>query len=127
MNTPLTAETRPRISSGVSICTSVWRTTTLMLSRAPTRNIIANESQNHCERPKMIVASAEAGDRPEQRHARASQGRQVGQQHGHADGADGVGRLEKAQAPTRRRAGFCRHRPAADRSLRPAARRTGRA
>ena len=28
-----------------------------MLSSAPTKNIIANESQNHCERPKTTVAS----------------------------------------------------------------------
>src|SRR5881296_2101833 len=53
----LTAETRPRISSGVSNCTSVWRITTLTLSTAPHRNSVANESQNHFEKPKMIVAT----------------------------------------------------------------------
>ena len=57
INTPLTADTRPRISSGVSICTNVWRTTTLMLSSAPTRNIIESDSQNHCEMPKTAVAA----------------------------------------------------------------------
>ena len=57
MKTLLTAETRPRMASGVSICTSVWRTTTLTLSRAPTRNIIASESQNERDRPKTIVAA----------------------------------------------------------------------
>ena len=30
-----TADTRPRIASGVSSCTRVWRTTTEMLSKAP--------------------------------------------------------------------------------------------
>ena len=37
MKTLLTAETRPRMGSGVSICTSVWRTTTLTLSTAPAK------------------------------------------------------------------------------------------
>jgi hypothetical protein len=35
MKTELTALTRPRMSSGVSSCTSVWRMTTLTMSAAP--------------------------------------------------------------------------------------------
>jgi hypothetical protein len=35
MKVALTALTRPRISSGVSSCTSVWRTTMLTMSAAP--------------------------------------------------------------------------------------------
>src|SRR5271170_1780354 len=46
MNRLLTAETRPRFSSGVKICTSVWRTTTLMLSTYPARASIAKANQN---------------------------------------------------------------------------------
>src|SRR5438034_1390942 len=57
MNRLFTAETRPRVSSGVSSCTSVCRTTTLTLSTAPQRKSIANENQNHLEKPKAIVAS----------------------------------------------------------------------
>src|SRR5271169_4148230 len=46
MNKLLTAETRPRFSSGVRICTSVWRTMTLTLSTAPASASNANDSQN---------------------------------------------------------------------------------
>src|SRR6516162_5013448 len=40
----LTAETRPRFSSGVSNCTNVWRTTTLTLSTTPEMNSMRNET-----------------------------------------------------------------------------------
>src|SRR5271165_2940143 len=43
MKMALIAETRPRISSGVSNWTSVWRTTTLTLSSAPVSKSVANE------------------------------------------------------------------------------------
>ena len=43
MKIAFTAETRPRIASGVSTCTSVARTTTLMLSSAPVSSSIAND------------------------------------------------------------------------------------
>src|SRR5882724_6598928 len=56
MNRLFTAETRPRISSGVSNCTSVCRTTTLTLSTTPQINSIANESQNQRDKPNAIVA-----------------------------------------------------------------------
>src|ERR1700729_2350014 len=49
MNRLLTAETRPRFSSGVKICTSVCRTTTLMLSTKPATASIVNENQNQKE------------------------------------------------------------------------------
>ena len=41
-----TAETRPRFSSGVRICTSVCRTMTLTLSTAPASANVANANQN---------------------------------------------------------------------------------
>ena len=53
----LTAETRPRFSSGVSSCTSVCRTTTLTLSIAPHAKSMSKENQNQCEQPKAIVAN----------------------------------------------------------------------
>ena len=62
----VTAETRPRISSGVSSCCSVWRTTTLTLSKSPVRKSIAQESQKLLEKPKTIVASAEARHRQQE-------------------------------------------------------------
>src|ERR1035437_6366705 len=60
MNRLFTAETRPRFSSGVSNCTNVCRTTTLTLSTAPHNASIANENQNHLERPNAIVATPNA-------------------------------------------------------------------
>src|ERR1035437_2411164 len=47
MNRLFAAETRPRFSSGVKICTSVARTTTLTLSTAPPKASSPNASQNH--------------------------------------------------------------------------------
>src|SRR5207245_1429446 len=57
MNKLFTAETRPRFSSGVSNCTKVWRTTTLILSTAPQAKSIRKENQNHLEKPNAIVAN----------------------------------------------------------------------
>src|SRR6185295_10561880 len=56
MNRLFTAETRPRFSSGVSICTSVCLTTTLTLSTAPHTNSIEKETQNHRDNPNPMVA-----------------------------------------------------------------------
>src|SRR5262249_40947203 len=56
MNIPLTAETLPRISSGVRIVASGWRTTTLMLWNARVSNNIPSESQKFREKPKTRVA-----------------------------------------------------------------------
>ena len=55
MNREFSAETRPRMSSGVRIWTRVERTTTLMLSQEPRKKSIAIESQKCRESPKMIV------------------------------------------------------------------------
>ena len=55
MNSEFSAETRPRISSGVRIWTSVERTTTLMLSQEPSKAIIDIESQKLREMPKTTV------------------------------------------------------------------------
>src|SRR5262245_37428274 len=57
MNRLFTADTLPRFSSGVSNCTSVWRTTTLMLSVAPQAKSINNEHTNDVENPNPIVAN----------------------------------------------------------------------
>src|SRR6185312_2951506 len=57
MNTPFTADTRPRIASGVRSWTSVWRTTTLMLSNPPASSKSPIESANDRDNPKPIVAA----------------------------------------------------------------------
>ena len=51
-----TAETRPRISSGVTSCTMDPRIMTLTLSKAPARKSMPNDSQNAFEKPNPIVA-----------------------------------------------------------------------
>ena len=57
MNTAFTALTRPRISSGVSSCTSRWRTYTLTMSPAPITSSAASDSQKLPEAPNTMVAS----------------------------------------------------------------------
>src|SRR6202453_4879673 len=55
MKTLFTAETRPRMVSGVRSWTRVWRTITLMVSTAPVRARAAMESGKDFERPKTMV------------------------------------------------------------------------
>src|SRR5579871_1027995 len=57
MKIALTALTRPRMESGVSTCTRVDRTMTLIRSRAPATTSMAKDNQNHRETPKMTVAA----------------------------------------------------------------------
>src|SRR5438046_6070129 len=51
-----TAETRPRISSGVTSCTMVPRIITLTLSKEPIKKNMARENQNTCDNPNRTVA-----------------------------------------------------------------------
>src|SRR5665647_2505536 len=51
------ALTRPRFSSGVSICTSVKRMTTLTASEAPRQANVNRESGNQVDNPKAMVAA----------------------------------------------------------------------
>src|SRR6266550_6156016 len=55
-----TAETRPRISSGVINCTMDPRIITLTLSNAPTKNNTPRDNQNALDKPKMMVAAPKA-------------------------------------------------------------------
>ena len=57
MNTALTAETRPRMSSGVSICTRVWRTNTLTMSAAPSTSRQSSDNGRLVDNPKPMVAT----------------------------------------------------------------------
>jgi hypothetical protein len=50
-----TAETRPRISSGVTSCTMEPRMITLTLSNAPTRNKKPSDNQSVFDKPKRMV------------------------------------------------------------------------
>ena len=56
MKIEFTAATRPRMSSGVSNCITVRRTTTLMLSAAPVTARAITDNQKLCDRPKATVA-----------------------------------------------------------------------
>ena len=51
-----TAITRPRTKSGVLVCSTDCRNTTLTLSKAPVSASIAHESQMDRESPKPMVA-----------------------------------------------------------------------
>src|SRR5829696_151309 len=64
MNMEFTALTRPRIASGVSSCTSSWRTYTLTMSPAPNKASTAMDSQKCFETPKMTVATPNAATPP---------------------------------------------------------------
>ena len=55
MNTELTALTRPRMSLGVSICTSVWRTTTLTMSAPPETASAPSDSTKLVDRPNTSM------------------------------------------------------------------------
>ena len=55
MKTEFTALTRPRISLGVSICTRVWRTTTLTMSAAPDSASTRSDKTKLVDRPKTTM------------------------------------------------------------------------
>src|ERR1700689_783125 len=57
MNPVLTALTRPRMASGVSVCTRVLRVTTLTMSDAPTQISAAKDSGVQRDTPKINVAT----------------------------------------------------------------------
>ena len=57
MKTELTALTRPRMASGVSSCTSVWRTTMLTMSAAPPMANAASDSTKFVDKPNTSVTN----------------------------------------------------------------------
>ena len=71
MNMPLIADTRPRMRSGVSICTSVWRMMTLTESNAPIASSQAKPRAKEVASPTIIQpnsgridSSVSSGGRP---------------------------------------------------------------
>ena len=56
MKIELTADTRPRMSSGVSSCIKVNRVTTLMVSAAPVTANATIERIKSCEIPNTTLA-----------------------------------------------------------------------
>jgi hypothetical protein len=64
MKSALTADTRPRIASGVCNCTSDERTTTLTMSAAPMSARAASESTNERDTPNTIVRSPNSATAP---------------------------------------------------------------
>lgn len=61
MKTELKALTRPRMSSGVSSWTSVWRMTMLTMSAAPVAASAANDVAKLLDAPKTTVAMPRPG------------------------------------------------------------------
>ena len=57
MNRVETADTRPRMASGVTICTRLWRTYTLTMSAPPSTASAATESHSPRDRAKPRVAT----------------------------------------------------------------------
>src|SRR5207247_10135127 len=57
MNIELTADTRPRIASGVRSWTSDCRTTTLTISAAPRTTSAESDSANERDNPNTMVAT----------------------------------------------------------------------
>ena len=57
---PFTAETLPRILSGVANCKTVCRMTTLTLSKAPVRNKKKKAIQMFSDKPNKMVDSPNA-------------------------------------------------------------------
>ena len=120
--------TRPRIASGVSSWTRVWRTKTLTMSAAPSTSRAGSDSGRAGRQAEADGGDAEQRHRPEHdagRHARRS---------GDAPAASAIATAptagiaaQQAQAPRARRAGCRGHRSAAAPSPRRAAPRTGRA
>ena len=86
--TLLTAEILPRISSGVRSKMRVLRTTTLILSSAPSTPSIKKERGKHCETPKTDSRNTESGYGQEQRPAGFLKRRQMGKTERHHDRAD---------------------------------------
>ena len=64
MKTELTALTRPRIASGVSSCTSVWRITTLTMSAAPETASAISDSQNEADSANTSIATPNTATAP---------------------------------------------------------------
>src|SRR5690606_23727034 len=62
--TALTALTRPRILSGVSSCTSRWRTETLAIAAAPSTTSAKNDSAKLVLTPNTIVATPNSATPP---------------------------------------------------------------
>ena len=56
MKVPLTALTRPRIASGVSSWTSVWRITTLTMSAPPLTASATIDNMKSCDSPNTMIA-----------------------------------------------------------------------
>ena len=88
MNSPFSADTRPRIASGVSTCTSVPRSTTLMLSQAPSRTSRPERQPQVRRQAEGDRHDAVAGDRGQQRASRALPRRPVRLHEGRRDRAE---------------------------------------
>ena len=126
MNTELTALTRPRMSSGVSSCTRVWRMTTLIMSAAPPAASIGHRQPERGGQPEDDAWSSRRRPRPTAGSARC--GRRIGQRTSASDitSAPTAGAPRSRPRPARgRRAARPWQTSAAARWRHPAAPQTG--
>ena len=99
MNTAFTAATRPRMASGVSSCTRVWRMNTLTMSAAPSTTRQASDTVRLVDSPKPMVARPNTATAWNMRRPVWRVQRPVGQEQGHADRTQRRHAAQQAEAP----------------------------
>ena len=99
MNSELTALTRPRISSGVSSCTSELRTTTLTVSDAPSDEQRDDGKRDVGREREDDGRDAEHGDGGEHLAPDIAAQRAAREHDRHGERADRRGRAQQAEAP----------------------------
>ena len=126
MNRVETAATRPRMASGVTSCTRVWRTNTESMSAAPSAASAATDShsspreaEHDCRQPNTAPRRRTCSARPWRRIGLIAE--KIATSAAPAAGAD----AQQAKALRRRLAARRGRTPAAAPSLRPAARPPG--
>ena len=120
MNRPLSADTRPRMSSGVAVWTRVERTTTLMLSHTPRMKSMARDSGKDREIPKTMVAAPKQATASQNRSSRAAKGTAMRLRYRGNDGACGRRGQETAESEGSDVEDVRWHRSASAPLLRPA-------
>ena len=97
MNSVATADTRPRIRSGVAICTRLCRVNTDTMSAPPSTARANTDSGNRSRVGEHHGHQPEQADGQEHLHARARADRPVGQIRGHHQGPDRRGCAQDAE------------------------------
>ena len=113
-----TALTRPRISSGVAICTSVCRTTTITMSQPPSA-ISARTTARNPATARTRCRDPEARDRRQHHRAGVAADRQLRQRHADRSGRRASGPSAARRARRARHAGYRAQKSATARSTPP--------